>query len=227
MSATLVEGVMRYPAGVLLAVIASSGLAWSPGEVDYSANWPRIGVLEPYPLFQGWAGDTAVVYEVVYQCCVGDSTGEMVLVSAEGVARASIDEWSESIGTAHESRAFEDLDAGVVVADASMIREGRAAFDLGVSVDGDELEAMYESCREFEEYLEAGPPPVTAELTLADSTGQVVWRAFRELGWTAGECGPLFELPKLDLAVLSPDSRLVYVCILYGDYLEHHVIRLR
>jgi len=184
-------------------------------EVDRGGTWPRIGMSEPYISLLGWRGDTAVVYQVTYACCVVDSTEELLLVAADGVT-----------GMSPDSAAAPEAERGRVVSNRAMQRDGSASVWLEVVVDGDELEAMYESCREFERYLDSGLPRVYAGLAAVDGEGRILWSGERALGWIAGECGPLFDLPRLELAAASPDSALAYLCVFYGETMEHVVIPL-
>lgn len=183
--------------------------------MDWGETWPRIGMAEPYISLLGWRGDTAVVYQVTYACCVVDSTEELLLVTADSV-----------IGRPPDSAEVPEAERVKVLSNRAMQMAGSASLGLEVTVDGDELEAMYESCREFERYLDSGPPPVHAGLAAVDGEGCVLWSAERTLGWIAGECGPLFDLPRLELAAASPDSALAYLCVFYGETMEHVVVPL-
>jgi|GEM_PF-2785811 len=203
----------NIPAALLIAGLslqAASGL-----EVQRGGTWPRIGMSEPYISLLGWRGDTAVVYQVTYACCVVDSTEELLLVSAD-----------TALARLPDSVEVPEVEPGRVVSNRSMQLDSTASVWLQVAVDGAELEAMYESCREFESYLDSGPPPVHAELAAVDPQGRVLWSGERVLGWIAGECGPLFDLPRLELAVASPDSTMAYLCVFYGETMEHVVIPL-
>ena len=195
-------------AGLFLQAAAGLG-------VDRGGTWARIGMAEPYISLLGWRGDTVVVYQVTYACCVVDSTEELLLVTSDSVITRPPD-FAE----------VPEVQRGSVLSNRSMQRDGSAYVWLEVTVDADELEAMYESCREFEQYLDSGPPPVHAELAAVDGEGCVLWSAERDLGWVAGECGPLFDLPRLELAGASPDSALAYLCIFYGETMEHVVVPL-
>jgi len=200
-------------AAALAAALFLQG-AWGL-EVQRGGTWPRIGMAEPYISLLGWRGDTAVVWQVTYACCVVDSTEELLLVSADTV-----------IARLPDSAAVPETEPGRVISNRSTQLDGTASVWLEMAVDGDELEAMYESCREFERYMDSGPPPVHAELAAVDGEGRVLWSAQRSLGWIAGECGPLFDLPRLELSATSPDSAVVYLCIFYGEAMEHFVVPL-
>ncbi len=177
-----------------------------PGE-----EWPREAVTQPNALFLGWQSDTAWVSETVVHDLSAEVEEALLLITAAGSATASIPP-------------PEHTEPGTPVASMASILDGTAAYSLKLDYSEEDLHRMAEACLNFQDHLDGEPPVVPVRMalvSLVDSTE--VWSARRSLTWFGGECAPIFHLPLLDRAVLSPDSSLVWFSILYGPYMEYFV----
>jgi len=177
-----------------------------------SQEWPRIAVTMPFADLLGWRSDTAWVHETIIHDLAGETEETMIMVTEEGCEPASVC----SPGP---------FEPGTGVSSMASILDGTSVYLLEVTASDDELQYMADACMDFQDHLDGDPPVVPVHMTLirrADSTE--AWSAARDLTWFGGECAPMFDLPVLDSAVLSPDSSLVFFSILYGPYMEYFVV---
>lgn len=65
--------------------------------------------------------------------------------------------------------------------------------------------------------------PYADFLGWSSDTAWVHETIIHDLTWFGGECAPIFHLPVLDSALLSPDSSLLFFSILYGPCMEYFV----
>ncbi|MCK4806006.1 MAG: hypothetical protein KAT09_00095 [Candidatus Aegiribacteria sp.] len=173
-------------------------------------QWPRIAVTQPSVQFLGWQSDTAVVHETIYHDLAAEYEYRLMQITCDS-------SWAVS------SPPSALLDTGIVVSCMQSIQDGTATYLLEVDASEVDLEFMYNACINFEEYLEQSPlVPVEMRIVRA-ATGEELWHEERELTWFGGECAPIFALPVLDMAVLSPDSNFLFFSILYGPSMEYFV----
>ena len=173
-------------------------------------QWPRIALSQPSIEFLGWQSDTAAVLETIYHDLSGDYEYQLLQITCDS-------SWTVS------SPPSALLDTGTVVSCMQSIQDGTAAYLLEVDASEVDIEFMYNACINFEEYLD-DPPLVPVEMIIIRAaTGEELWHEERELRWFGGECAPIFALPVLDIAVLSPDSDFLFFSILYGPYMEYFV----
>lgn len=173
-------------------------------------QWPRIALSQPSIEFLGWQSDTAAVLETIYHDLAAEYEYRLVQITPDS-------SWTVS------SPQKTALDTGTVVSCMQSIQDGTATYLLEVDASEADLEFMCNACINFEEYLDH-PPLVPVEMRIIRAaTGEELWQEDRELTWFGGECAPIFSLPVLDMAVLSPDGNYLFFSILYGPYMEYFV----
>ncbi len=174
-------------------------------------DWPREAVTQPNAIFLGWRSDTAWVRETVIHDLSAEVEEALLLITAAGseISRIQLPEPTEP---------------GIPVASMASILDGTAAYALKLDYSEEDLHHMAEACLNFQDHLDGDPPVVPVRMALVTGQDSVeVWAVHRSLTWFGGECAPIFHLPVLDRAVLSPDGSLVWFSILYGPSMEFFV----
>ncbi len=179
----------------------------------YQPDSPMTQLLCTYNYgdFLGWHSDTAYVRETVYHDLADITEETHFLITNDGYEEVSFS-------------SIPSTEPGTVVISDSEPPPEHAAYELVTDASEEDLEFMCEACLNFEEYLDANPPTVPVQMSLIrteDST--VVWNESRILTWFGGECAPIFFLPGLDQAVLSPDSTMLFFSVLYGPFMEYYM----
>lgn len=180
---------------------------------NYQPDSPMTQLLCTYNYadFLGWHSDTAYVQETVYH--------DLADITDETHFRITNDGYEEVSFSSIPS-----TEPGTVVISDSEPPPEHATYELVTDASEEDLEFMSNACLNFEEYLYGNSPTVPVQMSLIrteDST--VVWNESRILTWFGGECAPIFFLPGLDQAVLSPDSTMLFFSIRCGSFMEYYV----
>lgn len=177
-----------------------------------NGEWPRVALTQPHADFLGWRSDTAWVRETVIYDLAALVEEELLIVTAAGPESAP-------------SPLPDSIEPGTEVAGMSSILDGSALYTLRVVASEEDLQHMAEACMNFQDHLDGEPPAVAVRMALVTARDCTeVWSGNRRLTWFGGECAPIFDLPVLDEAVLSPDSSLVFFSVLYGPSMEYFLV---
>lgn len=109
---------------------------------------------EPYISLLGWRGDTAIVNQVTYACCVVDSTEELLLVTSDSV-----------IGRPADAAEVPEVQRESVFSNRGMQRDGSACVWLELAAASPDS-ALVDLCIFYGEIMEhvivplsvGGPP---------------------------------------------------------------------
>jgi hypothetical protein len=190
-------------------------------------SWTRTALSQPCVNFEGWYNETAVAYLTYYQDLSGEYSDEVLLISPDTSWTIQAVGWIETIRQQLGLPDDRFPEYGICVSDWDTINSGTAAFVLLIDVSDDDVNEMNRACLDFIDFLETGPPEVPVKMSLIRVSDQSsVWRSSRNLTWFGGECAPIFQLPVLELAVMSPDSSYLFFSIFYGPELEHFMAEL-